>query len=135
MSGRFIAAAVTDWSSWRVALAVLGLIGGLAAVIFWRQLPQSRHFRVRAAQLGRILADTRALFADRALPCLFLTAFLMMGAFVGLYNYLGFRLGAAPSDSARPSSARSSCSIWWAPGRRPGAGSWQTATVVAVSCG
>ena len=96
MSGRFIAAAVTDWSSWRVALAVLGLIGGLAAVIFWRQLPQSRHFRVRAAQLGRILADTRALFADRALPWLFLTAFLMMGAFVGLYNYLGFRLGAAP---------------------------------------
>lgn len=96
MSGRFIAAAVTDWSSWRIALAVLGLIGGVAAAIFWRQLPQSRHFRLRQAQLGRLLSDARALFADRALPWLFLSAFLLMGAFVGVYNYLGFRLSAAP---------------------------------------
>lgn len=96
MSGRFIAAAITDWSSWRIALAVLGLIGAIAAAIFWRQLPQSRHFRVREAQLGRLLADGRALFADRALPWLFLSAFLLMGAFVGLYNYLGFRLSEAP---------------------------------------
>lgn len=96
MSGRFVTAALTDFSSWRIALAVLGLVGCLAAAIFWRQLPESRHFRMREAQLGRILADARVLLTDRGLPWLFLAAFLMMGAFVGLYNYLGFRLSATP---------------------------------------
>ncbi len=96
MSGRFIAAAITDFSSWRVALAALGLLGALAAAVFWRQLPPSRHFRPRAAAPSRIFADMRVIYSDAGLPWLFLTAFLMMGAFVGLYNFLGFRLEAPP---------------------------------------
>lgn len=96
MSGRFVSALLADWVSWRFALAALGVVGVLAAVLFWRRLPPSRHFRVHAIALPRILADVRALAADSGLPWLFLTGFLLMGAFVGLYNYLGFRLRAAP---------------------------------------
>lgn len=96
MSGRVLAALLTEWGSWRIALAVLGVLGVLAAVLFWRRLPPSRHFRPRPASLGRIAHDARGLFGDAGLPWLFLTAFLVMGAFVGLYNYLGFRLGDAP---------------------------------------
>lgn len=96
MSGRVLAALLTEWGSWRVALAVLGVLGVIAAVVFWRRLPPSRHFRPRAAAVGRIVRDGRSLFADAGLPWLFLTAFLIMGAFVGLYNYLGFRLMDAP---------------------------------------
>jgi len=96
MSGRFLAAMLTDWSSWRMALAVLGALGCVAALVFWRQLPASRHFRPRSVAVGRIVADTRAILADSGLPWLFFTGFVLMGAFVGLYNYLGFRLGEAP---------------------------------------
>ncbi|ATE62517.1 MFS transporter [Thauera sinica] len=96
MSGRVLAALLTEWGSWRVALAVLGVLGVIAAAVFWRRLPPSRHFRPRAASIGRIVRDARDLFADAGLPWLFLTAFLAMGAFIGLYNYLGFRLGDAP---------------------------------------
>lgn len=96
MSGRFIAALLTEWGSWRIALAVLGLLGGIAALVFWRGLPASRHFRARAATPMRIVRDAGAIFRDAGLPWLFLTAFLIMGAFVGLYNYLGFRLHDAP---------------------------------------
>jgi len=96
MSGRFLSALVAEWSSWRVALGVLGVLGAIAAVTFWRSLPDSRHFTARAARPARILSDVRALFADAAMPSLFLTAFLLMGAFIGLYNYLGFRLMDAP---------------------------------------
>ena len=35
---------------------------------------------------------------DPGLLCLFGIGFLMMGAFVTVYNYLGFRLLAAPFD-------------------------------------
>lgn len=96
MSGRFLSALVAEWSSWRVALGVLGILGGIAAAVFWRSLPASRHFTPRAAHPASILSDARKLLADAAMPWLFLTAFLLMGAFIGLYNYLGFRLMAAP---------------------------------------
>ena len=96
MSGRFIAALLTDWTSWRTALAVLGLLGLISALIFWRRLPDSRHFQPRAATPSRILRDTMAIYRDPGLPWLFLIAFLAMGAFIGLYNFLGFRLLEAP---------------------------------------
>ena len=96
MSGRFIAALLTDVASWRIALGVIGLMGLLAAFVFWRGLPASRHFRPRAATPARIVGDMLAIYRDAGLPWLFLTAFLGMGAFVGLYNFLGFRLLEAP---------------------------------------
>lgn len=96
MSGRLLSALFTEWVSWRFALGALGVIGCLAALLFWMRLPASRHFRPRAARLGRIWQDTRTIYADPGMPWLFLTAFLLMGAFVGLYNFLGFRLMAAP---------------------------------------
>lgn len=96
MSGRFLAALLTEWGSWRIALVMLGVLGGIAAVVFWRGLPASRHFRPRPATPLRIARDAAAIFRDAGLPWLFLTAFLIMGAFVGLYNYLGFRLHDAP---------------------------------------
>jgi YNFM family putative membrane transporter len=96
MSGRVLAALLTEWGSWRLGLGMLGVLGVAAAFVFWRGLPASRHFHARPARLDRIARDARGIFADPGLPWLFLTAFLAMGAFVGLYNYLGFHLMAAP---------------------------------------
>jgi YNFM family putative membrane transporter len=96
MSGRFLSALVTEWLDWRYGLAALGLVGALAAVAFWRLLPPSRHFVPHSLQPSLLLADLRRIWADPGLPWLFLTAFLIMGAFVGLYNYLGFRLSQPP---------------------------------------
>ncbi len=96
MSGRFLSALLTDFFSWRIALGLLGVLGALAALAFWRWLPASRHFSARPATPRRVLRDICAIYRDPGLPWLFLTAFLIMGAFVGLYNYLGFRLQDAP---------------------------------------
>lgn len=98
MSGRFVAALFTDWTSWRVALGVIGVLGLASAVVFWLRLPASRNFRPRAATPARIVADTRAIYRDPGLPALFLVAFLAMGGFVGLYNFLGFRLLETPYE-------------------------------------
>ena len=97
MAGRLLSAVVTDFSgSWQIGLAALGGIGLLVALVFWRLLPPARHFEPRSLQPGLLLADIRRIYADPGLPWLFTTAFLSMGAFVGLYNYLPFRLVQAP---------------------------------------
>lgn len=101
MSGRVLGGLLADFGSWRVALAVLGVLGVFAAIAFWRALPASGQFRVRSVSPRAILADARVIFADSHLPWLFASGFLLMGAFFGLYNYAGFRLEAAPYNLAQ----------------------------------
>lgn len=91
MGGRLVASMLADVSSWRWALAGVGAIGLVLAESF-RQLAPASHRFVPASN-GPAL---RLLFADRALPLLFAQAFLLMGAFVTVYNYAGFRLLGPP---------------------------------------
>lgn len=96
MFGRFLSAVVTQYSSWHYGLAALALVGIICTVLFWRLLPQARHFKSRSLAPGALWIDVRRIYADPGLPWLFSTAFLIMGAFVSIYNYLGFRLSEAP---------------------------------------
>lgn len=96
MAGRFMAAAVTEWLDWRYGLGLLAVIGALAAWGFWRMLPAARHFAPRSLEPRLLFKDVLRIYADPRLPWLFVIAFLIMGSFVGLYNFLGFRLSAAP---------------------------------------
>ncbi len=47
MSGRLLVALVADHFGWRVALGVTGVVGLVAAALFWRFLPPARHFTAR----------------------------------------------------------------------------------------
>jgi YNFM family putative membrane transporter len=97
MAGRLIAASVSDWSgSWHYGLAAISLLGLIVAAIFWRLLPPAAHFKARSLQPSLLFADVRRIYADPGLPWLFCVAFLGMGTLVGLYNFLPFRLSAAP---------------------------------------
>lgn len=97
MAGRLLAAGVTDWTgSWHHGLAAISLLGLLVAAVFWRLLPPADHFEPRSLQTRLLFADVRRIYADPGLPWLFSTAFLGMGTLVGLYNFLPFRLSAAP---------------------------------------
>lgn len=98
MFGRFLSALVTQYSSWHYGLAALALIGGICTVAFWRLLPPARHFQSRSMAPRELVQDIIRIYKDPGLPWLFTTAFLIMGAFVSIYNYLGFRLSAAPYD-------------------------------------
>ena len=96
LSGRLIAGVVADLGGWRVALAAVGTVALAATVAFRLLLPPSvapAAPRVRVRDLG---APLRVQLRDPGLLCLFGIAFLLMGAFVTVYNYLGFRLIAPP---------------------------------------
>ena len=96
MSGRLIVGVLTDLVSWRFALATIGCLGLLSAAVFWRSLPPSRHFErhpLSAATLTRLMSEH---LADAGLRRLYWEGFLLMGTFVTIYNYVGFRLVDPP---------------------------------------
>jgi YNFM family putative membrane transporter len=97
MFGRVTASVLSDHYSWRVALAVMGAAGLYSAWEFRRSLPQSHNFRPGQRRgIDALVGGIRAHMADSGLPWLFALAFLLMGCFVSLYNYIGYRLLGAP---------------------------------------
>jgi MFS transporter, YNFM family, putative membrane transport protein len=98
MSGRLLAATLSDFMSWRIALGVLGIAGLAAAIEFYRSLPDSQNFRPRPIHPAQVLQAIRKHCQDDGLPWLFALAFLMMGCFVSVYNYISYRLLAAPFE-------------------------------------
>jgi len=96
MCGRLIAGVLIDFVSWHTAMLVIGGLALIAAAVFWRILPESRNFRPRSLHPRSLLEGFTLHFRDAGLPLLFLEAFVLMGAFVTLFNYIGYRLLAAP---------------------------------------
>jgi len=97
MAGRVITGIVADLFSWRVSIGTIGVLGILSMLAFRSLLPPSRHFVPRR---GLSFAHhRRALFGHLKRPglrLLFLMGFVLMGSFVTLYNYIGYRLLAPP---------------------------------------
>ncbi|WP_437217015.1 MFS transporter [Pectobacterium sp. LFLA-215] len=96
MSGRLISGVLTDYFPWRVAIGTIGVLALIAAITFRRILPDSRHFRPGSLRPRTLLLNSKLHWRDAGLPLLFLEGFLLMGAFVTLFNYIGYRLLAPP---------------------------------------
>jgi len=96
MSGRLLSGVITDFFSWRIAVGFMGCFALAAALTFWKILPPSRHFRPTSLRPKTLLINFRLHCRDEGLPLLFAVGFLLMGAFVTLFNYIGYRLMLAP---------------------------------------
>jgi MFS transporter, YNFM family, putative membrane transport protein len=96
LGGRLIAGVLTEFYGWRVGLAAVGAIGGIAAMVFVRSLPPARRFTRQPIRLRASLGLFADLFRDPGLPWLFAEGFVLLGSFVTVYNYIGYRLMAPP---------------------------------------
>jgi YNFM family putative membrane transporter len=96
MGGRLIAAVLTDLISWRFAMGAIGVLGLVACAICWATLPPSKAFRPRPLAIAPMAAAYRAHLRDPVLLTLYAEGFLVMGAFVSMFNYVVFRLMAPP---------------------------------------
>ncbi|PYH00603.1 MFS transporter [Arthrobacter stackebrandtii] len=95
--GRLLAGPVADLAGWRMGTLAVSLCAAVAAAGFLALAPKPRGFVPQpgegfGAVLGRLLPQMRS----RPLLALYAQAFLLMGSFVSVYNYLGFRLEAPP---------------------------------------
>ncbi|WP_375462762.1 MFS transporter [uncultured Methylobacterium sp.] len=92
MCGRLIAGIIADHASWRLGLGTIGALALVAAIAFWQALPASRSFTAHRMRWREVPGTFGQHFRDAGLPWLFAEAFLLMGGFVCIYNYIGFRL-------------------------------------------
>lgn len=96
MIGRLLTALITDLTSWRVAVASIGVLGLVATLIFWRTLPASRNFHPRPPRLGVLATSFAHQLRRGELIGLYAVGLLIMGSFVTSYNYITYDLLAAP---------------------------------------
>jgi MFS transporter, YNFM family, putative membrane transport protein len=94
LMGRLVSSPVAQIAGWRVGVFTVALLCGIAAVGFVKLAPHPLGFvpSSRSGLAHRLVANLRS---PRQLT-LFAQGFLLMGGFVALYNFLGFRLTGAP---------------------------------------
>ncbi|HEY4340212.1 MAG TPA: MFS transporter [Steroidobacteraceae bacterium] len=96
MAGRLGMALLSQYIGWREAIGLMGGAGLVAGLAFAVIAPHSRAFAATHHDLRSLLSVMRGLLADKVLPLLYIEGFLLMGVFVTIYNYVSFRLEAAP---------------------------------------
>ncbi|MGB3771053.1 MAG: MFS transporter [Rhodococcus sp. (in: high G+C Gram-positive bacteria)] len=94
--GRIVAGPIAELTNWRIGTLTVSLVAAVAAAAFLALAPKPR----RPLPVGRDWPTLRERIAsnlrDPGMRALYGQAFLLMGGFVTVYNYLGFRLEAAP---------------------------------------
>jgi YNFM family putative membrane transporter len=96
MTGRIGSALLCRYVPWHTAIALIGVLSLLLCLVFLKCLPTSKNFRQRPFQFRYLFTSLFQHLRDPGLHCLYALAFLTMGGFISLYNYIGFRLLAAP---------------------------------------
>ena len=94
--GRLLSGLLSDLGGWQLALGGIAGLGLAALGAFVWLLPASRHFKPQPLSLRGLLSNFAEHLSNPILRNLFLQAFLLMGGFVALFNYIGFRLAGAP---------------------------------------
>lgn len=96
MIGRLLGSVVAEHLGWRAAIASIGMSTVVIAFLFWRCAPPSKGFRPDRRSVRQYRDTFTRLARDDVIPWLFALAFLLMGAFIILYNYASFLLMEAP---------------------------------------
>lgn len=98
LSGRLVAAFLGDLAGWRAGMLGVGVLALGCLVAFRMLLPTPRNDRPPRLPLGQLARRLAHLLADPGVRGACLVSFVLMSAFVTVYNYLGFRLLAAPFE-------------------------------------
>lgn len=96
LAGRIIMGTMTDFFDWQVGMITIGLLSLAVSAYFVWALPSSKNFIARQLNFKALTKSLFIHLKDPGLICLFGIAFTLMGGFVTLYNYIGYKLLGSP---------------------------------------
>jgi YNFM family putative membrane transporter len=94
--GRLLPIPLAALGGWTLAAGTVAFVTLGAGVAMWILLPASRGFTPRPVSLRTAVLGTLLAPRDRVVAFLCVAGFAAMGAFVGVYNAVSFRLQAPP---------------------------------------
>lgn len=95
-SGRLLSSILINYCTWKMSLFIIGIISLTASIIFLKLLPESKNFCGISFSPKKILYNLILQCSDKILFSLFIVGFVLMGSFVTLFNYVGYRLMIKP---------------------------------------
>jgi len=96
MFGRIIAALVSGWFNWQIAVLTIGLLAFSIAIVFYYLFPESQFFQPQKVKFNKKMRQMQSIFRNKKILAMYVVAICLMGTFVSIYNYLGFKLEAPP---------------------------------------
>ena len=96
LCARLLVSTITDFFSWKAALASVGVLGFLISIWFCFAIPKSKHFLPQKQLPPNITGDLLQNLRNPVIIRLYLIAFSIMGCFMAIYNYIGYPLMAPP---------------------------------------
>lgn len=96
LAGRIIAAPVGEQWGWRAGMLVVTGVALVCVLVFAVTAPRARAFVPRRTGLSEAVGQLLGNLRSPALWVVYLQAFLTMGGFVAMFNFLGFHLAGPP---------------------------------------
>lgn len=94
--GRVIVSLLTDLFEWNIGLLALGAFSLVCSLLFWICLPRPRNFKPSGISFRLWLDGMKGGLANGRLLPIYAVAFLLLGGYVTLFNYIGYLLGKPP---------------------------------------
>ena len=94
--GRLVVSAITDFVSWRMGLIVIGILYLAVGIAFFMLLPKPKYQQQRQSGGLQLIKTFHTALANKKLLWIYLVAFLIMGSFVAVFNFISYVLLAPP---------------------------------------
>jgi len=95
-SGRLLSSILSEQFSWNVSLMIIGLSSFISSCFFLCLLPPSQNFCSVSVNLKKFMKNFCFQLKNIELCILFFIGFVLMGSFVTIFNYIGYRLILKP---------------------------------------
>lgn len=96
LTGRIIIGTLTDLTNWHISFLIQGIVSLIGSLWFYRYLPASANFNKAEISLKQWGISIKKTLFNRKLLSMYLTGFLLMGAYITILDYIGYPLTKAP---------------------------------------
>lgn len=95
-TGRLIIGTLSDLTGWHISFLIQGILSLVGSLWFFFYLPESKNFVRTGITFRKWIFSMKKTVLNKNLFSMYITAFLLMGAYITILNYIGYPLTKPP---------------------------------------